>query len=187
MKQKNVRTVVMVLALICAIGCGGEPTPEAAPPAPAPAATPAPQPQAPAPQPPPPQPAATATQPAASPPAALASAEGEQPGLRVEIQELKRTEGGTVTLKLAFVNTGGRTQFSVGNLDQVNLIDAVGKKKYFVAEDTAGRCLCSRNVTLDANARANVWAKFPAPPEDVQKITVVVPSFPPLEGIPITP
>ena len=40
--------------------------------------------------------------------------------------------------------------------------------------------------SLDADGRANVWAKFPAPPEDVQKISVVVPTFPPFEGIPIS-
>ena len=91
-----------------------------------------------------------------------------------------------MTLKLAFVNTGGRTQFNVGNLDQVNLIDAVGKKKYFVVRDSQDACVCSRDISsLDANARANVWAKFPAPPDDVQKITVVVPQFQPLEGIAI--
>lgn len=93
-----------------------------------------------------------------------------------------------MTLRLAFVNTGGRTQFNVGNLDQVNLIDAVGKKKYFVVRDSQDACLCSRVISsLDASARANVWAKFPAPPEDVQKISVVVPQFPPIEGIAITP
>ena len=48
-------------------------------------------------------------------------------------------------------------------------------------------CLCSRRlINFEADARANVWAKFPAPPEDVQKIAVVVPQFPPLEGMPIS-
>ena len=93
-----------------------------------------------------------------------------------------------MTLKFAFVNTGGATHWTPINVGAANLIDAVGKKKYFVAEDAGGACLCSHDnfVGLGAGLRANVWVKFPAPPADVQKIAIVVPSFPPLEGVPIS-
>jgi hypothetical protein len=178
------------MSLMCSAACAGESTPPASTPPPAQAATPLRAAKSPpattAPPAQPPQTPAAAPQPASAP-ASLASADGEQPGVRVEIQELKRTEGGTVTLKLAFINTSGRNIFNLGGFDEINLIDAVGKKKYFVAEDSAGKCLCSGPlVNFEADARANVWAKFPAPPEDVQKIAIVVPKFPPLEGIPIS-
>ena len=179
MKILNSHTAAMLL-LAFAAGCDSQPRPASEAPAAAPAPPAATSSQG-------ASPAPVTPQPAASAPPSLASAEGEQPGLRIEVQELKRTEGGTLTLRLAFVNTGGRTQFNVGNLDEINLIDVVGKKKYFVVRDTQDVCLCSRDISsLDADARANVWAKFPAPPEDVQKITVVVPQFQPLEGIPIS-
>src|SRR5205823_10845031 len=51
-----------------------------------------------------------ASTPAAAPPAAattssgIASADGEKPGTRVDVAELKRGSGGTVTLRMAFVN-----------------------------------------------------------------------------------
>jgi hypothetical protein len=69
----------------------------------------------------------------------------------------------------------------------VNLIDGVGKKKYFVVRDTEGACLCSRGLSsLASKSRANLWVKFPAPPADVSKITVVVPHFTPMEDVSIS-
>ncbi len=66
------------------------------------------------------------------------------------------------------------------------MIDAAGKKKYFVARDTEKTCVCSRSVpNIASKSRANLWAKFPAPPEDVQKITVVIPHFIPMDDVPI--
>src|SRR5258708_5226002 len=74
-----------------------------APPAPATA------PSAAAPAQPPPAPAAP---PPASPPPsstpAVATADGETPGIKAEIQELKRNSGGTLTLKLTLVNGSGK-------------------------------------------------------------------------------
>jgi hypothetical protein len=63
----------------------------------------------------------------------------------------------------------------------------VGKKKYFVVRDTENHCLCSRGVNdIDVKSRANLWAKFPAPPDDVQKIGVVIAHFSPLDDVPIS-
>ncbi len=131
---------------------------------------------------------------------AIATADGDMPGIRVEVQELKRNSGGTVTLKFAMINDSdkdlsfgysfGDPDYSIkdyGGIGGVHLIDAVGKKKYFVARDTDTACLCSRSVpTIDAKSRANLWAKFPAPPEDVQKITVVIPHFTPMDDVSIS-
>jgi len=53
--------------------------------------------------------------------------------------------------------------------------------------DTAGTCVCSRDIgNISAGSQLLLWAKFPAPPDDVQKITVVFPHFPPIEDVPIT-
>ena len=139
------------------------------------------------------QPSAT---PAAQGPAALATAEGETPGLAVEIQELKRTAGDTVTLKLAFANSGqqevkmdqfGGPGFNVWSLAGVTLVDIVGKKKYFTASDSDGKCLCSMDISaLQPQARVNLWAKFPAPPPDVQTISVMIPHFAPIDDVPLS-
>ncbi len=152
------------------------------PPPPAPAA-PAPAPTAPAPA------------PGAAPAGPLATADGETPGLRVDVTQLKRDSGGTVTLKFTLVNdsdteigmTNYMTASDYNTVSGVHLIDPVGKKKYFVVRDTEKTCVCSRSIgTVEAKTSANYWAKFPAPPETVEKISVVIPHFGPLDDVPIS-
>lgn len=122
--------------------------------------------------------------------------EGEYPGIRVAIQELKRTSN-TLTLKFMIINDGN-SGFGFGynfveknadlySISGVHLIDAAGKKKYFVVRDSGDIPLCSRNIPeIAAKSRSLLWIKFPAPPDDVQKITVEIPHFPPVEDVPIT-
>ncbi|MGH9769955.1 MAG: hypothetical protein ACREAB_21225 [Blastocatellia bacterium] len=142
---------------------------------------------------------ASSSAPASSAGPALATADGEKPGVRIEVQEMKRTSGDTLTLKFALINDSaesfdfgyalieqGKTD-DYGSISGVNLIEGAGKKKYFVVRDTEGACLCSRGLSsIASKSRANLWAKFPAPPADVSKITVAVPHFIPMEDVPIS-
>ena len=144
-----------------------------------------------------PAPVATA---APATPAAIATAEGEKRGLSVAVTELKRTSGGTLSLKLTFINGSGDIMgfdynyveanngtIDFGSIGGVQLIDPVGKKKYFVARDSEGRCICSQGLRdAAAGESVNVWAKFPAPPDDVTKISVVIPHFSPMDDVPIS-
>ncbi|MGE5270402.1 MAG: hypothetical protein ACM3JG_12110, partial [Thiohalocapsa sp.] len=68
----------------------------------------------------------------------------------------------------------------------VHLIDNLNKKKYLTVRDTNGKCACSSIKGIDKGAKASLWAKFAAPPENVDKITVVVPDFQPIDNVPIT-
>lgn len=143
-------------------------------------------------------PATTAAPPAAA--AAIATADGETPGVTVAIKELKRASGGTLSLKFVITNGSDKKipagyQFvdpdhQVADFDSVGgvqLIDPVGKKKYFVARDTEGKCICSRGLKdIAKGASINAWAKFPAPPDDVQKISVIIPHFSPMDDVPIS-
>jgi hypothetical protein len=158
------------------------PAPEAAPPAqPAPAAAPA-------------QPAA----PAAPAKPVLASADGEKPGSRLEVQELKRASGGTVMFRFTMINDGDK-DFSLysgfiqpgtndhSNISGVHLLDPVGKKKYLVVRDSQGKCDCSQGLgNIAPKSRINLWARFPAPPDNVEKIGVVVPHFSPMDDVPLS-
>lgn len=144
----------------------------------------------------------SASAPAAAPSAAsgIASADGEKPGIRVDVQELKRGSGGTVTLKMTFVNdTDKGMGFGYnyadpdheirdhGSIGAVQLVDPVGKKKYFVARDSAGKCVCSTQIPeVPPHSHLSLWAKFPAPPDDVQKISIVIPHFQPLDDVTIS-
>jgi hypothetical protein len=190
---------VSVLVLVAAGGCSrSEPPPPATPPAaaPAPAATTG----IVAPTPPPA--AASAASAAAAPagPPAIVTADGETAGLRVDVTEFKRASGGTVNLKFAMINNSDKPlslSYDYGDSSQgatdynavggVHLIDQVGKKKYFVARDSDNKCVCSQGVsTIPPGGRANLWAKFPAPPDDVEKISIVVPHFSPMDDVPLS-
>jgi hypothetical protein len=130
----------------------------------------------------------------------IATADGEKAGTRVDITELKRSGDNTVTLKFAMVNDGpDRLSFGYdfgdpansikdySSIGGVTLVDSAGKKKYFVVRDTENNCLCSRDLKdMAPKARANLWAKFPAPPDDVQKISIVIPHFGPIDDVPIS-
>jgi len=108
--------------------------------------------------------------------------------------------GGTISLKFVITNGSDKriaTGYDFADKDHeiidfasiggVQLIDPVGKKKYFVARDTEGKCVCSRGLKdIDSGASINVWAKLPAPPEDVQKISVIIPHFSPMDDVPIS-
>jgi len=136
--------------------------------------------------------------PATQAPSALATADGEDPGVRVEVQQLKRNSGGTVTLRFSLINDSdkgfdinnklGGSNYSGFDVSLVHLVDAVGKKKYLVILDSEEKCLCSNNISasLGPGSRMNLWAKFPAPPENVEKITVVIPHFIPMDDVPIS-
>jgi hypothetical protein len=141
---------------------------------------------------PPPQPA---PQPAPTPNSnALPSTQGEIPGLTLTIQELKRSSN-ALTLKFVLQSKGGfaiqygwgESDKEFGNISGIHLIDAANKKKYFVVRDADGSCVCSHDIaSIAAGSQSVLWAKFPAPPDDVQKITVEIPHFPPFEDVPIT-
>ena len=83
------------------------------------------------------------------------SAEGETPDVRIEVRDLKRGDGDTVTLRLRLVNESGDefqascemrepgANDSCGTFSGAYLLDAANKKKYLVVRDTEGTCVCS--------------------------------------------
>jgi len=117
-------------------------------------------------------------------------AKGSIPGLSIVIQDLKRERGNSVILRFQMINASDKTigfkDSRLGAGDGVYLIDNANKTTYPVARNAEGKCLCSAIGELDKSARANLWAKFAAPPETVTRIGVVVPGFQPIDGVPIT-
>jgi hypothetical protein len=147
-----------------------------------------------------PEPASTETpavvaqaQPGAAPgvPGVLAMADGESPGARVEVQELKRTGGDTLTIRFFMINDADKplgfgcgTFGDCGSISGTHLID--GKTTHPVVRDKEGHCLCSRGLgRLEPKSRVSLWARFPAPPASTQKVTVVVPHFLPMDDVPV--
>ena len=185
------KSILIVAVLVFACGKNAsEPAPAATQPA----------------SPPPSQPAAqTAAQPAAAPsPApvsgAIASADGEKSGTHIDITELKRSSGGTVSLKLVLSNAGPErlgvngdwlgdnhvSKDSYRDVSGIHLLDPVNKKKYFVVTDAERRCVCSKGIEdVAVGGKVNLWAKFPAPPPEVTKVTIEIPHFQPMDDVPI--
>jgi hypothetical protein len=127
-----------------------------------------------------------------------AIAESSTPGYRAEAVELKRDGTGGVTLTLKIYNDGDKKGDiscalraeggeACKQISGVYLIDGVNKKRHLVMRDADGKCICTDtlgNVALSSSA--TVWAKFPEPPNAVDKMTVIVPLFLPLDGVPVT-
>jgi hypothetical protein len=62
--------------------------------------------------------------------------------------------------------------------DGIALIDPVGRKKYLVARDSDGNCVCSNNLSdtfVYGSTPVTLQATLTAPPPGVKKIDVVVP------------
>jgi hypothetical protein len=151
---------------------------------------------------PPEQASAAASAPASTPtptpaPKWLATTEGEYPRLTAAVQELKRGPN-TLMLKLVMINQSdkfrGDLNFDDGalvmsnpSISGVHLIDEANNKKYFVVKDSEGDCICSRRIEgIQPWSQKVLWAQFPAPPDDVEKITVEILHFPPMQDVPIS-
>ncbi len=149
-----------------------------------------------------PQPAtAPATASAAPTTGAIASTDGEKPGAHIDIIELKRASGGTVNLKFTISNSGsekltlysaylGDNHVSADNyrdVSGIHLLDPVNKKKYFVVTDAERKCVCSKEIPdVEPGGKLNLWAKFPAPPPEVTKVSIEIPHFAPIDDVPIS-
>jgi hypothetical protein len=183
-KKISVLATIALIVLIAAMcGCG-----QSEPPAASTAAKPA-APAAAAP--------ATAPAPAAASSSTPAPVDGDLPGMKIAVNEIKRTSS-TVTLKFTAYNTTSQPFGMTGIFDGdqfhrfrhlagVHLIDGESKKKYFVVTDSDGKPLCSNEILdIAPSSQVVLWAKFPAPPNEIRKITVEVPHFIPFEDVAIT-
>ena len=141
--------------------------------------------------------AAAAIQPRANAP--LGTSDFEVTGVEVTLLELKRTSGDTLTARWRYRNTGTDTKEltkSTGWTDSWRLawdsylIDGVNKKKYLLLKGADGMPIAaahgSGSITLGGGQTLNTWAKYPAPPEDVQKVSLYLPGVAPFEDVPIS-
>ncbi len=126
----------------------------------------------------------------------IATTDGETPGVKLEVQELKAGNG-VVMLKFTVVNDSDKplngnvladpNTGEIRDVGGIYLADTANRKKYLVVRDSASHCLCSRSVEdIAPKSSINLWARFPAPPEGVQKISIVVPHFIPMDDVPLS-
>lgn len=132
--------------------------------------------------------------PAAASPAAIQSQDSNQPNVVADIVQAKRADG-VLSVRVRFRNTSTeKTQFEIvrgRNYDKFYVTAA--NKKYFILKDADGNYLTPNDtgggylsIELNSGQAYTWWAKFPAPPEDVKKMTLVTPVTPPFEDVPIS-
>ncbi len=130
-------------------------------------------------------------------PSPIASTDGEAAGTQLQVTKLKRA-GDAVMLQFVIINNSDTPWSTAGTIlppgdccrtdvSGVYLVDTAGKKKYEVVRDSDKNCLCSRDFgNVAPKSSLNLWAKFPAPPDNVQKVGIVIPHFLPLDDVPIS-
>lgn len=200
----GVAAVALVGVSLVVVGCGGSSGTEGGKPEAQPAAQAQAQAQPAAQTPAPAQAAAPAQTAADTPPAAAAApalpTQEHETGAEVTLVEAKRTAGDSVTVKWRYRNTTGKDlKIAKGGtswLDAYQLtgdafvVDTVNKKKYLVITDAEKYPLASKHgdwqgVTLTPGQTLSAWAKFPAPPAEVEKVSVTIPGVAPFEDVPI--
>jgi hypothetical protein len=197
--------VAALAAALSMPGCGKQDTPAQAPAsAPTTIAVPAPPTATPTPV---TTPAPVATAPAATAPSSAAAPittgaliQDHETGVEVTLLEARRTAGDSVTVKWRYRNTlsngvkilqGGSSWSEVYKLTMgAFFIDPVNKKKYLVITDAENIPLSSKHgdwqgYTLAPGQTLGSWARFPAPPANVDKITITLPGVPPFEDVAI--
>jgi len=92
---------------------------------------------------------------------------------RVTLLEMKPDDDWVMAYEVWVAGAGG------SSAQGFELLDLVGKKRYLVARDSAGNCVCTRNVNgiqLVPGQSTILEATFAAPPPSVSKVEVVGPA-----------
>jgi hypothetical protein len=113
-------------------------------------------------------------------------------GLVLQITSAERDSGGFVTVNGDLKNDGAKgvaiPASLSGNETEIirngrslggaTLVDAKGKKRYYVLRDTDGRPLTTTGFsTVKAGETVAVFMQFPAPPTDTTEVTFQLPAF----------
>lgn len=65
----------------------------------------------------------------------------------------------------------------------MRLVDEVNGREHFVLESQDGECLCSSFDGVGKATTVDLYAKFPAPPADVEFVSLHVPGFPSFDNV----
>ncbi|GGS67620.1 hypothetical protein GCM10010222_05240 [Streptomyces tanashiensis] len=179
--RSGVVAVAITSVALFVAGCGGEEKPSENKPTSTSAA---------------PQQGASATQGSQGPeePAETLALVRGQKGLEFAITSVERDAGGFLTIKGQLKNSsdsaaaissqtsGDETEVMKhgSSFGGATLVDAVGKKRYYVLRDTDGRPLTTTGLSvLKPKATAAVFMQFPAPPASTTEVSFQLPTFEP--------
>ncbi|MGW4598777.1 DUF3426 domain-containing protein [Streptomyces sp. NPDC004457] len=123
--------------------------------------------------------------------APLAELKG-QDGLLLQVTSAQRDSGGFVTINGSLKNDGAQSVVIPSalrgdeteivqhgtSLGGATLVDANGKKRYYVLRDTDGRPLTTTGLsTIQPGQTIPVFMQFPSPPTNTTEVTLQLPTF----------
>lgn len=129
---------------------------------------------------------------AQKPAGVLDSIDAEWSGVQTDLLEVRRMSDNTLRVRWRYRNTGDKEVALYGAEAvyllrlETYLLDPVNKKKLFVVTDAKGYPIgtdMGQSFRVKPKESWSGWAKFPAPPANVEKITVVIGKTPPFEDI----
>lgn len=117
--------------------------------------------------------------------------------IKIKINALERLENGVLRLRIGITNSSsGKFNLYDGlaetgdeqTASRVTLIDTVNQKRYLSLDLSDGSCFCSPPLTegIGSGETAEMWVAYPAPPPEVNSMTIVTPLTPPLLDVPIS-
>lgn len=118
------------------------------------------------------------------------SQDTEVSGITADLTECKRKDG-VLSVKVQFRNTSDATVYFTVDThhgDYAGFYVTAADKKYFVLKDTEKEPLAPKYISdnIAKGGKLLWWAKFPAPPDDIKKINLMIPKVLPFEDVPIT-
>ena len=116
--------------------------------------------------------------------------------LKIDIYALERIGDKFIRLTLGVTNNSD-SDFNLGyglsrpdtplNAGDVSLIDGVKQQRYLSYSLSDGNCFCnSLDGALASGSSETLWVVYPAPPEELDAMTVITPLTPPMMDIPIS-
>jgi hypothetical protein len=117
----------------------------------------------------------------------IESQETDFSGVVAELIQCKRKKD-VLTIKVRVKNTSSKTirVYWRDAKKNVYLMDEANGKKYFLLKDTTGEYIYSGDPwDIPANSSKISWFKFPAPPAEVDEISIVLPGCAPFEDVSI--
>ena len=112
------------------------------------------------------------------------------PGVSVQLTEVLRTRGDILTAHWSYRNETLESIVLTDRISETYIVDSAQKKRSLVVRDANGLPVTSTQnnqdgIRLPANQTVKVWAKFGAPSDDVDRISVCVQNLSPFHDIPI--
>ena len=134
---------------------------------------------------------------------ALAVEPYELEGIEVSLLKVKRASGKTLNVYWKMTNQSSEDkklvkcstswycpyQLAAGTFgDGIYIIDSINQKKHMVvrADKKPVVSTVKTPLTLSPGSSISLWAKFPAPPADIEAVSIYLPGVAPMEDIPIS-